>query len=332
MTSLSILDLSPVPEGSDAAQALRNSIDLARHADSLGYRRFWMAEHHNMPGIASAATAVALAHVAVATRRIRIGAGGIMLPNHAPIVVAEQFGTLAALHPGRVDLGLGRAPGTDRIAAQALRRNLSGDEDAFPQDVVELLAYFRPAQPGQTLQAVPGAGEAVEVWILGSSTFGAQLAAYLGLPYAFASHFAPAQMTEAIALYRARFRPSEYLAAPRVMLGLNVFAADTDAEARRLFSSLQQAFLNLRRGQPGKLPPPDERLEERLAPHERAMLDSALACTVVGGPETVRQGVAAFAARTGADELMVTAQIFDHASRLRSFDILAGVQEMAGGA
>ncbi len=329
MVPLSILDLSPVPDGSDVGQALLNSADLARHAETLGYRRFWMAEHHNMPGIASAATAVALAHVATATQRIRIGAGGIMLPNHAPIVVAEQFGTLAALHPGRVDLGLGRAPGTDQIAARALRRNLAGDIDAFPQDVVELMEYFRPAQPGQALQAVPGAGEAVEVWILGSSTFGAQLAAYLGLPYAFASHFAPAQMTEAIAIYRERFRPSERLAAPRVMLGLNVFAADTDAEARRLFSSLQQAFLNLRRGRPGKLPGPVDGLDGTLAPHERAMLDNALSCSVVGGPETVRRGVAEFVARTGADEVMVTAQVFDHAARKRSFTILADVHEMA---
>ena len=332
MIPLSILDLSPVPEGSDVAHALRNSIDLAQHAERLGYRRFWMAEHHNMPGIASAATAVALAHVAVATQRIRIGAGGIMLPNHAPLVVAEQFGTLAALHPGRIDLGLGRAPGTDPIAAQALRRNLASDVDAFPQDVVELLHLFRPVQPGQALQAVPGAGQAVEVWMLGSSTFGAQLAAYLGLPYAFASHFAPAQLAEAVDIYRAQFRPSERLAAPHVMLGLNVFAAETDAEARRLFSSLQQAFVNLRRGRPGKLPPPADGYEDGLDSQARAMLRHALACSVVGGPETVRAGVADFAARTGADALMITAQIFDHAARLRSFEILAGVHDMAAAA
>ena len=329
MAPLSVLDLSPVPQGSDAGQALRNSLDLARHADSLGYRRFWMAEHHNMPGIASAATAVALAHVAAGTQRIRIGAGGIMLPNHAPLIVAEQFGTLAALHPGRVDLGLGRAPGTDQLAARALRRNLSADADEFPQDVVELLAYLRPAEPGQALQAVPGAGEDVEVWILGSSTFGAQLAAYLGLPYAFASHFAPAQMIDAVAIYRERFRPSERLAAPRVMLGVNVFAAETDAEARRLFSSLQQAFLNLRRGRPGKLPAPVDGLDVQLDPHARAMLDHALACSVVGGPETVQRGIAEFAARTGADELMVTAQIYDHTARVRSFEILADVHALA---
>ncbi len=333
MIPLSILDLAPVPEGSDAGQALRNALDLARHAEALGYARYWMAEHHNMPGIASAATAVALAHVAAGTRRIRVGAGGVMLPNHAPLLIAEQFGTLTALHPGRIDLGLGRAPGTDQVAAYAMRRNLAAGADAFPQDVVELLSYFRPASPGQALQAVPGAGLEVPVWILGSSTYGAQLAAALGLPYAFASHFAPAQMGEAMALYRERFRPSEQLAAPYVMLGVNVFAADTDAEARRLFSSLQQAFVNLRSGRPGKLLAPVDDLDARLDPRARAMLDSALACSIVGGPETVRRGLQAFAGRTGADELMVTAQIFDHAARRRSFEILAGLHaEMAAAA
>ncbi len=324
MTPLSILDLAPVPEGSTAGQALRNALDLARHAERLGYLRYWMAEHHNMPGIASAATAVALAHVGAGTSTIRIGAGGVMLPNHAPLLIAEQFGTLAALHPGRVDLGLGRAPGSDQIAARAMRRNLAGDDD-FPQDVIELMDYFRPTQPGQQLQAVPGAGLDVPVWILGSSTYGAQLAAMLGLPYAFASHFAPTQMREAIAIYRARFRPSERLAEPRVMLGINVFAADTDAEARRLFSSLQQAFINLRSGRPGKLPPPVDDMDARIDPRARMMLDNALSCSVVGGPETVRRGVQAFIDDTGADELMVTAQIFDHAARKRSFEILASV-------
>jgi luciferase family oxidoreductase group 1 len=323
MIPLSVLDLSPVPEGSDAGQALHNSVDLARHAEALGYGRYWMAEHHNMPGIASAATAVALAHVAVATNTIRIGAGGIMLPNHAPLMVAEQFGTLAALHPGRVDLGLGRAPGSDQIAARAMRRNLAGDVDQFPADVIELMGYFQPAEPGQSLQAVPGAGQEVAVWILGSSTYGAQLAAHLGLPYAFASHFAPGQMREAMAIYRERFRPSDRLAAPRVMLGVNIFAAETDAEARFLFSSQQQAFLNLRRGRPGKLPPPVADFEAGVDRYGRAMLADALACAVVGGPETVRDGLAAFVASTGADELMVTAQIFDHAARKRSFSILA---------
>jgi luciferase family oxidoreductase group 1 len=327
MIPLSVLDLAPVPEGSNAGQALRNSLDLARHVEALGYARYWMAEHHNMPGIASAATAVALAHVAAGTQTIRIGAGGVMLPNHAPLIIAEQFGTLAALHPGRVDLGLGRAPGSDQIAARAMRRNLSADVDQFPHDVVELLEYFRATVPGQSLQAVPGAGEAVDVWILGSSTFGAQLAAMLGLPYAFASHFAPEQMEEAIAIYRARFRPSNRLAAPHVMLGLNVFAAETDAEARRLFSSLRQAFLNSRLGRPGKLPPPVDDLDAKLDPRARAMLDDALACSVVGGPDTVRRGLQAFIAATGADELMVTAQIFDHDARKRSFAILAGVRD-----
>jgi luciferase family oxidoreductase group 1 len=324
MIPLSVLDLSPVPEGSDAGQALRNSIDLARHAEALGYGRYWMAEHHNMPGIASAATSVALAHVAVATSTIRIGAGGIMLPNHAPLMIAEQFGTLAALHPGRIDLGLGRAPGSDQIAARAMRRNLLADVDQFPADVVELMNYFHETEPGQVLQAVPGAGQEVAVWILGSSTYGAQLAAHLGLPYAFASHFAPGQMKDAMAIYRERFRPSDRLAAPHVMLGVNVFAADTDAEARLLFSSQQQAFLNLRRGRPGKLPPPVDDFEAGIDRYGRAMLADALSCAVVGGPDTVRTGLQAFVASTGADELMVTAQIFDHTARKRSFEILAG--------
>ena len=323
MIPLSVLDLSPVPEGATAGQALRNSIDLARHVEALGYNRYWMAEHHNMPGIASAATAVALAHVAVATSTIRIGAGGIMLPNHAPLLIAEQFGTLAALHPGRIDLGLGRAPGSDQIAARAMRRNLASDSDQFPRDVVELMSYFLPTEPGQVLQAVPGAGEDVAVWILGSSTFGAQLAAHLGLPYAFASHFAPGLMQDAVAIYRERFRPSEHLAKPHVMLGINVFAADTDAEAKRLFTSLQQAFLNLRRGRPGKLPAPVDDMEPLLDRNGRAMLADALSCSVVGGPDTIRQGIDAFVRSTGADELMVTAQIFDPAARKRSFEILA---------
>lgn len=325
MVPLSILDLSPVPEGSDAGQALRNSRDLARHAEALGYSRFWMAEHHNMPGIASAATAVALAHVAAGTSTIKLGAGGIMLPNHAPLLIAEQFGTLAALHPGRIELGLGRAPGTDQRTAHAMRRNLASDADAFPQDVVELLSYFRPAEPGQAVQAVPGAGLDVPVWILGSSTFGAQLAAALGLPYAFASHFAPAQLHQAVQAYRTRFRPSDRLAEPRVMLGVNVFAADSDEEARLLFTSLQQAFVRLRTGRPGKLPAPQPGYGESLDPYARSMLENALACSVVGGPDTVRKGLEELVARTGADEFMVTAQIWDHQARLRSFEILAGL-------
>jgi luciferase family oxidoreductase group 1 len=323
MIPLSVLDLSPVPEGSSPGQALRNSIDLARHVESLGFARYWMAEHHNMAGIASAATAVALAHVAVATHTIRIGAGGIMLPNHAPLLIAEQFGTLAALHPGRIDLGLGRAPGSDQIAARAMRRNLSADVNQFPSDVVELMHYFEPAEPGQVLRAVPGAGEEVAVWILGSSTFGAQLAAHLGLPYAFASHFAPGEMRDAMAIYRERFQPSQRLAKPHVMLGVNIFAADTDEEAHFLYSSLQQAFLNLRRGRPGKLPRPVAGFGDGIDRAGRAMLADALACSVVGGPEAVREGLRAFVASTGADELMVTAQIFDHDARKRSFEILA---------
>ena len=325
---LSVLDLSPIIEGGDAGQALRNSLDLARHVEALGYRRFWMAEHHNLPGIASAATAVALAHVAAGTQSIRIGAGGIMLPNHAPLLIAEQFGTLAALHPGRVELGLGRAPGSDQVTARAMRRTLLGSGDEFPQDVVELIGYFQAAEPGQAVQAVPGAGLEVPIWILGSSTFGAQLAAYLGLPFAFASHFAPAMMMEAIAIYRQRFRPSAQLAAPYVMLGINVTAAETDAEARFLFSSVQQSFVNIRTGRPGKLPPPVEGFEARLDGYARAMLDDALSCAVVGGADAVRAGLAEFARRTGADELMVTGNIFDHAKRKRSFEIVAEAHGM----
>jgi len=324
MVPLSVLDLSPIAEGSDAGTALRNSLDLARHVEALGYQRYWMAEHHNLPGIASAATAVALAHVGAGTKRIRIGAGGIMLPNHSPLVIAEQFGTLAALHPGRVELGLGRAPGSDQVTAHAMRRNLTGGEE-FPQDVVELMAYFQPVQPGQRVQAVPGAGLNVPIWILGSSTFGAQLAAILGLPFAFASHFAPGMMMEAIGIYRERFKPSAQLSAPNVMLGVNIVAADTDAEARFLFSSLQQSFLNIRSGRPGKLPPPIEDFDQRIDRYGAAMLTDALACAIVGAPGTVRRGIEAFVERTGADELMVTANIFDHAKRKRSFQIVAEV-------
>ena len=327
MIPLSVLDLSPVPEGSDAGQALRDSLDLARHVEALGFRRYWMAEHHNMPGIASAATAVALAHIAAGTKSIRIGSGGVMLPNHAPLVIAEQFGTLAALHPGRIELGLGRAPGTDQITARAMRRNLNASSDEFPQDVLELMHYFQAPEPEQVVQAVPGGGLDVPIWILGSSTYGAQLAAILGLPYAFASHFAPAAMMDAAAIYRQQFRPSAQLAAPYIMFGLNIVAADTEAEARFLFSSVQQSFLNSRRGRPGKLPPPVADMEDRLDPHGRAMLDNALACSIVGEPDTIRRGLEAFVARSGADELIVTTNIFDHAVRLRSFTILAEVRD-----
>ena len=329
MIPLSVLDLSPIVQGGDARQALANTLDLAQHAEQWGYGRYWLAEHHNLPGVASAATSVVICHIASVTSQIRVGAGGIMLPNHAPLVIAEQFGTLAAFFPGRIDLGLGRAPGGDPAVTHALRRNLSGDVDQFPRDVLELQSYFRPAAPGQAVQAVPGAGLEVPLWILGSSTFGAQLAARLGLPFAFASHFAPAELERAVALYRAGFQPSEQLDAPYVMLGVNVFAADTDAQARVLFTSLQQAFVNLRTGRPGPLPPPVEGYADQLPPQVLAMLDHALACSVVGSPETVRAGLAAFAARTGADELMVTAQIYDHRARLRSFEILAEVHASA---
>jgi luciferase family oxidoreductase group 1 len=320
MAKLSVLDLAPIVEGSTTREALANSLDLARHAEKLGYHRFWLAEHHNMPGIASAATAVVIAHVAAATKAMRVGAGGIMLPNHAPLMVAEAFGTLAELHPGRIDLGLGRAPGTDMATARALRRNLGGT-DTFPQDVVELMGWFEPVQTGQAIQAVPGAGANVEMWILGSSLFGAQLAAHLGLPYAFASHFAPGDMEGAIAIYRERFRPSKRLDRPYVMLGLNVIAAESDEEAKFLFTSIQQAFANLRLGRPGKMPPPVQSLE--LDPMVQAGIAQALSCSVVGSPEKVRVGIDAFAQRWGANELMVTGSIWDHQKRKRSFEIAA---------
>src|SRR5690242_16783013 len=329
MIPFSVLDLSPITEGGDAGQALRNSLDLARHVEALGYRRYWMAEHHNLPGIASAATAVALAHVAAGTSNIRIGAGGIMLPNHAPLLIAEQFGTLASLHPGRVELGLGRAPGSDQLTARAMRRTLLG-ADNFPQDVVELMAYFEPPEPGQSLQAVPGAGLKVPVWILGSSTFGAQLAAILGLPFAFASHFAPAMMTQAVAIYRERFQPSTQLATPYMMLGLTVVAAESDAEASFLFSSLQQSTLNNRTGRPSRVPPPVEDFEARLDPYARAILADSFACAIVGGPETIRRGLQDMIQRTSADEVMVTANIFDHGKRKRSFEIVADVHRRLG--
>ncbi len=321
MIPLSILDLAPVTEGSTPARTFANTLELARHAERLDYRRFWLAEHHNMPGIASAATAVLIGHVAGGTSTIRVGAGGVMLPNHAPLQVAEQFGTLGALYPGRIDLGLGRAPGTDQAATRALRRYYQGAEE-FPADVVELLQYFEPVEHGQLVQAVPGAGIEIEAWILGSSLFGAQLAAALGLPYAFASHFAPAALESAVALYRERFKPSARLAKPHVMLALNVVVADTDEEARRLFTTQQQAFVNLRRGRPGLVPPPlATPIEEYCTPQEKAMVDAALACAVVGAPDTVRAGIQAFVRAHRPDELMLTANVFDHAARLRSFEL-----------
>jgi luciferase family oxidoreductase group 1 len=325
LVPFSILDLAPIVAGGGAADAFRHSLDLAQHAERWGYRRVWLAEHQGMTGVASAATSVLIGHVAGGTTTIRVGAGGIMLPNHSPLVIAEQFGTLATLYPGRIDLGVGRAPGSDPAVSRALRRDPAAAE-AFPHDVIELLELFEPAQPGQVVQAVPGAGVEVPVWILGSSLFGAQLAAMLGLPFAFASHFAPRMMMQAIQVYRSGFRPSSRLSAPYVMLGVNVIAADTDAEARRLFTSLQQAFVNLRSGRPGPLPPPVDDLEERLAPADRLTLGEMLACSVVGGPDAVRQGLAEFVARTGADELMIASQVFDHAARLRSFEIAAAAR------
>jgi luciferase family oxidoreductase group 1 len=325
MTLFSVLDLSPIVEGSDACRALANTLDLARHAERWGYHRYWLAEHHNMPGIASAATAVVIGHVAAGTQTLRVGAGGIMLPNHSPLVIAEQFGTLAALYPGRIDLGVGRAPGTDPLTARALRRELNDDVRAFPQNVVELLGYLQPDQPGQRVRAVPGAGSNVPVWILGSSTFGAELAAALGLPYAFASHFAPAQLSAALDVYRSRFQPSATLDKPYVMLGVNIVAADTDEDAEVLLTSLQQAFVNLRRGQPTPLPPPRAGFSEHLAAHDRAGLDEVLGLAIQGGPERVERGLRAFIERTGANELMLTSMIYDHAARLRSYEISAGV-------
>jgi luciferase family oxidoreductase group 1 len=325
MVSLSLLDLSPIVQGGDAAVALRNTVDLAHHAEEWGYRRFWLAEHHNMPGIASAATSVVIGHVAGATKSIRVGAGGIMLPNHSPLVIAEQFGTLATLYPGRIDLGVGRAPGTDQLTMRALRRNLAGGHDEFPQDVLELIAYFGPPSAEQAVRAIPGQGSEVPVWILGSSLYGAQLAAALGLPYAFASHFAPADLEPAIAIYRERFRPSRHLSEPYVMLGINVCAAETDSEAKRLFTSVQQAIINLRSGRPGQLPPPIDDITSILDARSKSILDSVLACAVVGSPATVRDGLNAFIRRHRPDELIVTAQIFDHAARLRSFEILKDI-------
>ena len=325
MPLLSVLDLSPIVQGGDAGMALRNTLDVAQHAERWGYHRYWSAEHHNMPGIASAATAIVIAHVARGTSKIRVGAGGIMLPNHAPLIIAEQFGTLAALYPGRIDLGVGRAPGTDQLTARALRRNLARDIDAFPQDVLELIAYFRPAIPGQAVRAVPGAGLEVPVWILGSSLYGAQLAAALGLPYAFASHFAPAHLGQAIAVYRDQFRPSGNLVRPYVMLGLNVVVAETDDAARRLFTSLQQAVINLRMGQPAPLPPPVDDLETHMDHRAKAILQNVLTYALVGSAKSVASGLEAFVTHHRPDEIMVTAQIFDHGDRLGSFEILAEV-------
>lgn len=322
----SVLDLAPVKEGGTVRDSFRETLKLAQHAESWNYRRFWLAEHHNIAGIASAATAVLIGYVAGGTKTIRVGSGGVMLPNHAPLVIAEQFGTLETLYPNRIDLGIGRAPGTDQITMRALRRTLSNVEEDFPRDLAELLAYFEPARPGQRIRAVPGQGLRVPVWLLGSSLYSAQLAALLGLPFAFASHFAPDYLMQALEIYRQEFRPSESLEQPYAMPCVNVFAADTDEEAARLFTSLQQAFINLRRGQPGLLSPPIEPSEGQWSKVEMIGVGHALRYSAVGSPETVRRWLESFIRETLADEIMVTAQIFDSEARLRSFEIVAGMR------
>jgi luciferase family oxidoreductase group 1 len=326
---LSVLDLAPIVEGSDAAQALRHSLDLARHAEAWGYRRYWVAEHHNMDGVASSATAVLVGHLAAGTRTIRVGSGGVMLPNHAPLVIAEQFGTLATLFPGRIDLGLGRAPGTDRPTMRALRRHLAGgdEEEGFPRDVQELIAYLGDGVPGQTVRAIPGMGTKVPVWLLGSSLYSAQLAAYLGLPFAFASHFAPDMLLQALEIYRATYRPSTEWPKPHAMVGVNVVAADTDLEAARLFTSIQQRFLGMQRGQRGPLPRPiaPEAMEAMWSPAEKAGVERMLAASATGSPETVRRQLEALISRTQADELIVAGAVHDHAARLRSYELLASL-------
>ncbi len=326
MIPFSVLDLSPIPKGASAAVALRNTLELAQRAEALGFTRYWLAEHHNMPGIASAATAIVIGHVAAGTRSIRVGSGGVMLPNHSPLVVAEQFGTLASLFPGRIDLGLGRAPGTDQLTARALRRDMQDSAEQFPQDVQELQHYFAQAEPGQAIRAVPGAGLDVPIWLLGSSLYSAQLAAMLGLPFAFASHFAPELMLQALEIYRARFEPSAHLARPYAMLGANVLAAETDAQARYHFTSQQQSFINLRRGAPGQVPPPIDDIESYWSAAEKTMVQRSLAVSFVGAPDTVERGLAAFIESLEPDELMITAHIFDQAARLRSLELVAEVR------
>lgn len=327
MIRRSILDLSPIVDGGSAAQALRNTIDLAQHAERWNYHRYWLAEHHNMPGIASAATSIVIAYVAGATQRIRVGSGGIMLPNHAPLVIAEQFGTLEAMYPGRIDLGLGRAPGSDGTTARALRRRMMNTVDSFPEDVVELQHYFAPPVPEQPVRAVPGAGLNVPMWLLGSSLYSASLAAMLGLPFAFASHFAPAQLHEALRLYRGQFKPSASLPKPHVMVATNVYAADTDAEARRLLTSAQQQFLNLRRGHPTTLQPPVDDIASVATPEELVGVNETLKYSLVGSPRTIEAQLAALVAQTQPDELIFGSHIYDHAARLRSFEMLADVYD-----
>ncbi len=323
MTRLSVLDLAPIREGGDAAQAFHHTRALARHVEALGYQRLWLAEHHNMAGIASAATAVLIGHVAGSTHRIRVGSGGVMLPNHTPLVVAEQFGTLECLYPDRIDLGLGRAPGTDQRTVRALRRDHAGGAEQFPRDVMELQSYFQPAQPGQAVQAVPGAGLRVPIWILGSSVSSAQLAAQLGLPYAFAAHFAPDQLLEALQVYRRQFQPSQQLERPYVMPCMNVLAADTAEEAAYRFTSMQQQFCQVLRGRPGPLPPPVEDMDRHWSSAERAAVRKALHYAAVGGPAEVRADVEAFIDATGADELMVNTLAYDPGAVQRSHEILA---------
>jgi luciferase family oxidoreductase group 1 len=322
----SILDLSPIPQGATASVALRNSLDLAQHAEEWGYKRFWVAEHHNMPGIASAATSIVIAHVAGGTETIRVGSGGIMLPNHSPLVIAEQFGTLASLFPRRIDLGLGRAPGTDQPTARALRRDLAASADRFPEDVQELQHYFEAPETGQKIRAIPGAGLQVPIWLLGSSLFSAQLAAHLGLPFAFASHFAPADMMDALRLYRHLFKPSKQLDRPYAMLGINIIVGTTDAEARRQFTSLQQSFTYLRRGTPGQIPPPIDDIESFWSPAEKALASQTLTVSAVGSPETVVRALQNFLDVTHPDELMITAHIYDHKARLDSFERVAALR------
>jgi luciferase family oxidoreductase group 1 len=322
MTPLSVLDVAPVVEGGTPGEALRRSLDLAQHADEWGYNRYWVAEHHNMRGIASSATSVVIGYLAGGTKRIRVGAGGIMLPNHSPLIIAEQFGTLESLYPGRIDLGLGRAPGTDQRTWRALRRDAEAPE-RFPQDVYELQALLGPTAPNQVIRAVPGENTNVPLWILGSSLFGAQLAAALGLPYAFASHFAPDALMQALAVYRARFTPSEQAERPYAMVGVNIVVAESDAAARRLFTSTQQRMANTLRGTRGLLPPPIDDIDSYWSPGEAREAARMLACSFVGAPETVRRGLDAFIVETGADELMVNCAVYDHAARLRSYELLA---------
>ncbi len=325
MIPFSILDLCPIVEGGSAAQSFRNALDLAQHAERWGYKRYWIAEHHSLVGVASAATSVVIAHVGAGTKSIRIGAGGVMLPNHAPLLIAEQFGTLESLYPGRIDLGLGRAPGSDQATSQALRRGPMAGED-FPREVGELLYWFAPEKPGQSVVAVPGAGLNIPIWILGSSTWGAQFAAVNGFPFAFASHFAPQQMMEALRLYREKFQPSEWLRKPYAMLGVNIIAADTDEEAKLLFTSRQQSTLANRTGQRGQLRPPDPDFDSRLGPWERNIIEEIMPGAIVGSPQSVKEGLKKFIAKTGADELIIAAAIYDHAKRLRSYEITAEVR------